>query len=79
MGDAATAEMTVADAAVKLELHVVARNATAAARLAKRAQATKILGGVGKPKNRRDSVSDRQHAQLKRSAARFFVRGPPSV
>lgn len=47
MGDAATAEITVADVAVKLEPHVLARNAAAAARLAKHAQATKILGGGG--------------------------------
>ena len=78
MSDVATAAIAVSDAAVALVPHS-ARRATAAARQAKRAQATKILGGVGKPKHRRDSVSDRQHALLKQSAARFFVRDPPST
>ena len=54
--------------------HAAAR--AAAARKTKSAHAANIFGGGGggkaKAKHRRDAVSDRQHAALKRSAARFF-------
>lgn len=74
-GDVATAAIDVATEATALPPH--ASVVAAAAAKAKSAHAAKILGGgVGKggKRARRDTVSDRQHAALKRAAARFFVR-----
>lgn len=70
--DVATAAITVAADAAELPSHSAV--AAAASGKAKRAQAAKILGGgIGKGKrNRRDAVTDRQHAKLKRAAAHFF-------
>jgi len=77
-GDVAAAVIDVATEAAALPPHAAV--IAAAAGKAKRAQAAKILGGgVGKGKRaRRDAVTDRQHAALKRSAARFFgAKTPP--
>ena len=80
-GDVATAAIEVATEAAALPPHAAV--VAAAAAKARRAQAAKILGGgVGKgsKRARRDAVTDRQHAALKRAAVHFFVRvkTPPS-
>lgn len=64
-------EVTTGESTLPPHADVVA----AAVRKAKCAQVRKILGdGAGKGKRaRRDAVSDRQHAALKRAAERFFV------
>jgi hypothetical protein len=64
------------------ELPVHPAVAAASAKKARHAHAARILGsgggaGKGKQRTRRDAISDRQHAALKRSAARFFfVKAP---